>query len=72
MQLICFRPINTGEVCLQGVQWCYYKNGVLAVICQEQLQMSIWANILQYFLGASPLWMGQDTFIFCIALKCSS
>ena len=25
MQIICFRPINTGVVCLQGAQWRYLQ-----------------------------------------------
>lgn len=62
---------------------CKYRSGLsvrssvvllcawVAVICQEQLQMSAWANILPYFLEVFPLYMDRDTFIFCIAVKCS-
>lgn len=70
MQLICFRPINTGGVCLQGVQWCYYKNGILAVICQQQLQMSTWANILQYFLEVFPSQGSRHLYIlYCVEMQ---
>lgn len=33
-KLIWFQSVNTGIVCLQGVQWCYCMSGTLAVICQ--------------------------------------